>query len=133
MKLIKPLLVLALIFGHLGPTLFFVECALAGSAAHTQALPIALLAAVFFAYGMGAIALLNHLSEQGSKAATGFLLLNNVLRFLIAIFALVVYGIVVRENFLLFTANLFVFYLAVTIYISTYSIRLEHKNNNKEK
>ncbi len=79
---------------------------------------------------MGAAAFLNHLSRQGSKAATGFLLLNNVVRFLLTIFALVVYGIAVRENFLLFTVNLFVFYIVAAVFTSTYSIRLEHKNKN---
>ncbi len=133
MNMVRPLLLLALILGLLGSLLFFAECAIIGRAAFTQALPIALLATVYFTYAMGAMAFLRRVARQEGKAATGFLLLNNVVRFLLTIIVLTIYGLVVREQFLVFTVNLFVFYVVASVFTGIYSVRLGHKPSNNKK
>ena len=69
-----------------GPLLLFGETSIVGSAALQQALPISVLAAVFFATMLLEQYALRYLRRaKGGKGVTGFYLLSKMLRLLLAI------------------------------------------------
>lgn len=133
MKLLKPLFVLAVVYCILGPLLLFTEGKLLGQTANQQALPITVLAVCFFIYSMLVMTISARLRADNSKRMTGFYLINNVARLLMSVLILLVYAMFVKQNLLVFTVNLFVFYIVTVVSNSLYSIRNESNTSNTKK
>lgn len=129
-KSIKPALLLALLFSAVGPLLLFIEQHVAGREALRQALPIALLASFFFAYSFCSLLIFRRLIDRKGKVAPAYYMADKMLRLLLCALLLVVYGIFIRQDLLLFSVNLFVFYLTTMVFTNIYCIREEKKLRN---
>ncbi len=126
MKLLKTLCLLGAIYCLTGPLLYW-SCHMAiGAEAARLALPVTVLAAVFFCYTMVSLAVFNGLAKRRSKAMTGYYLIDKVARLFVSIIALTAYGFLVRDGILPFAVCLMVFYLVTAVYASWYCIRTEN-------
>lgn len=124
---------LAIIYCILGPLLCIVEGKLLNLNAASQVIPVIVIAACFFAYSLLIVTLFSKLYAARRKNITGYYLLNNVARICLCVVLLVVYAVTIRQELILFTVNLFIFYLTTAVYISRYCIREETKIKNKAK
>ena len=98
------------------------------SAALQQALPISVLAAVFFATMLLEQYALRYLRRaKGGKGVTGFYLLSKMLRLLLAIVMLLAYAFAIRTNIVLFAVNLFVCYIITVVLSSIFCVKGEQK------
>ena len=101
-----------------GSLLLFGETWIVGSAALQQALPISVLAAVFFATMLLEQYALRYLRRaKGGKGVTGFYLLSKMLRLLLVGAMTLVYELVIRTNSVLCTVNLIVCSI-ITLWLS---------------
>ena len=111
-----------------GPLLLLGETWITGRAALQQALPISILAAVFFATMLIEQYVLRYLRQtKGGKGVTGFYLLSKMLRLLLAIAMLLVYAFAIRTNIVLFAVNLFVCYIVTVVLSSIFCVKGEQK------
>ena len=111
-----------------GPLLLFGEAWIVGSAALQQALPISVLAAVFFATMLLEQYALRYLRRaKDGKGVTGFYLLSKMLRLLLAIAMLLAYALAIRTNIVLFAVNLFVCYIITVVLSSIFCVKGEQK------
>ena len=62
--------------------------------------------------------------------APAYYMADKMLRLLLCALLLVVYGIFIRQDLLLFSVNLFVFYLTTMVFTNIYCIREEKKLRN---
>lgn len=128
MKTLKALVILAVIFCLVGPLLLLCETAIVGAAAKTQVIPITLLAIFFFAYSYVSMQIQKRLLEQESKILPTFYLAVKMIRLLLCVGFLLVYGLLFRESIVMFAANLVVFYVIAVVYMSLYFIQQEKRS-----
>ena len=108
--------------------LLFGETWIVGTAALQQALPISVLAAVFFATMLLEQYALRYLRRaKGGKGVTGFYLLSKTLRLLLAIAMLLASALAIRTNIVLFAVNLFVCYIITVVLSSIFCVKGEQK------
>ena len=111
-----------------GPLLLFGETWIVGSAALQQALPISVLAAVFFATLLvEQYALRYQRRAKDGIGVTGVYVLSQFARLLLAIVLLLVYAFAVRTNIVLFAVNLFVCYIVTVVLSSIFCVKGEQK------
>lgn len=131
MKQIKNIVLAALCYMLAGPVLLFIDFLVLGKGAYQQALPITLLASVFFAYTLAVCTFSDKLRSMAQKTLTAFYLANNVIRLLLTAIILVVYCVATDVNRLPFAVNLFVYYLLTVVWTSYYIIKKENVNQTK--
>lgn len=127
--LLTPLLILSIGYLLLGPVLLFVEFAIIGSDALIQAFPIALTAVFFFAYSMLSLAIFNRILKKGRKGLVGYYLADKMIRMILCILIVVVYGVIGRPGLIPFSVNLLILYLFTVIYCNIYCVK-QDKNKN---
>lgn len=128
-NLLTPLLILSIGYLLLGPVLLFVEFAIIGSDALIQAFPIALTAVFFFAYSMLSLAIFNRILKKGRKGLVGYYLADKMIRMILCILIVVVYGVIGRPGLIPFSVNLLILYLFTVIYCNIYCVK-QDKNKN---
>ena len=128
-NLLTPLLILSIGYLLLGPVLLFVEFAIIGSDALTQAFPIALTAVFFFAYSMLSLAIFNRILKKGRKGLVGYYLADKMIRMILCILIVVVYGVIGKPGLIPFSVNLLILYLFTVIYCNIYCVK-QDKNKN---
>lgn len=128
-QLLTPLLILSIGYLLLGPVLLFVEFAIIGSDALTQAFPIALTAVFFFAYSMLSLAIFNRILKKGRKGLVGYYLADKMIRMILCILIVVVYGVIGKPGLIPFSVNLLILYLFTVIYCNIYCVK-QDKNKN---
>lgn len=128
-QLLTPLLILSIGYLLLGPVLLFVEFAIIGSDALTQAFPIALTAVFFFAYSMLSLAIFNSILKKGRKGLVGYYLADKMIRMILCILIVVVYGVIGKPGLIPFSVNLLILYLFTVIYCNIYCVK-QDKNKN---
>ena len=128
-QLLTPLLILSIGYLLLGPVLLFVEFAIIGSDALTQAFPIALTAVFFFAYSMLSLAIFNRILKKGRKGLVGYYLADKMIRMILCILIVVVYGVIGKPGLIPFSINLLVLYLFTVVYCNIYCVK-QDKNKN---
>ena len=128
-QLLTPLLILSIGYLLLGPVLLFVEFAIIGSDAFTQAFPIALTAVFFFAYSMLSLAIFNSILKKGRKGLVGYYLADKMIRMILCILIVVVYGVIGKPGLIPFSVNLLILYLFTVIYCNIYCVK-QDKNKN---
>lgn len=128
-NLLTPLLILSIGYLLLGPVLLFVEFAIIGSDALIQAFPIALTAVFFFAYSMLSLAIFNRILKKGRKGLVGYYLADKMIRMILCILIVVVYGVIGKPGLIPFSVNLFILYLFTVIYCNIYCVK-QDKNKN---
>ena len=124
---VKYILVLFVVFALLGPLLLMVENHILGPSVLGQALPITVIAVVYFVYGLVAISLIGRKSKSGQHPL-GTFLLDNVVRFFMTCVMLVVYGFVNKENIVPFVINLLAYYLATLVTMSCFTVHVNRGN-----
>lgn len=127
--LLTPLLILSIGYLLLGPVLLFVEFAIIGSDALIQAFPIALTAVFFFAYSMLSLAIFNRILKKGRKGLVGYYLADKMIRMILCILIVVVYGVIGKPGLITFSVNLLILYLFTVIYCNIYCVK-QDKNKN---
>jgi hypothetical protein len=127
--LLTPLLILSIGYLLLGPVLLFVEFAIIGSDALIQAFPIALTAVFFFAYSMLSLAIFNRILKKGRKGLVGYYLADKMIRMILCILIVVVYGVIGKPGLIPFSVNLLILYLFTVIYCNIYCVK-QDKNKN---
>ena len=127
--LLTPLLILSIGYLLLGPVLLFVEFAIIGSDALVQAFPIALTAVFFFAYSMLSLAIFNRILKKGRKGLVGYYLADKMIRMILCILIVVVYGVIGKPGLIPFSVNLLILYLFTVIYCNIYCVK-QDKNKN---
>lgn len=127
--LLTPLLILSIGYLLLGPVLLFVEFAIIGSDALIQAFPIALTAVFFFAYSMLSLAIFNRILKKGRKGLVGYYLADKMIRMILCILIVVVYGVMSKPGLIPFSVNLLILYLFTVIYCNIYCVK-QDKNKN---
>ena len=127
--LLTPLLILSIGYLLLGPVLLFVEFAIIGSDALIQAFPIALTAVFFFAYSMLSLAIFNRILKKGRKGLVGYYLADKMIRMILCISIVVVYGVIGKPGLIPFSVNLLILYLFTVIYCNIYCVK-QDKNKN---
>ena len=126
--LAKHTFIAALVLLIAGPLLLFGETWIVGSAALQQALPISVLAAVFFATMLLEQYALRYLRRaKGGKGVTGFYLLSKMLRLLLAIALILDNAFAQRTNLDLFGVHLFVLYIITVVLSSIFCVKGEQK------
>lgn len=128
-QLLTPLLILSIGYLLLGPVLLFVEFAIIGSDALTQAFPIALTAVFFFAYSMLSLTIFNSILKKGRKGLVGYYLADKMIRMILCILIVVVYGVIGKPGLIPFSVNLLILYLFTVIYCNIYCVK-QDKNKN---
>jgi hypothetical protein len=128
-NLLTPLLILSIGYLLLGPVLLFVEFAIIGSDALIQAFPIALTAVFFFAYSMLSLAIFNRILKKGRKGLVGYYLADKMIRMILCILIVVVYGVIGKPGLIPFSVNLLILYLFTVIYCNIYCVK-QDKNKN---
>ena len=128
-QLLTPLLILSIGYLLLGPVLLFVEFAIIGSDALTQAFPISLTAVFFFAYSMLSLAIFNSILKKGRKGLVGYYLADKMIRMILCILIVVVYGVIGKPGLIPFSVNLLILYLFTVIYCNIYCVK-QDKNKN---
>lgn len=129
-KIVKPALFMALVFCVVGPLSLFIEQQVVGRDALHQALPIALLASFFFTYSFCSLLVFQRLISNKGKVAPAYYMADKMLRLLLCAILLVIYGCLKRPDIILFSVNLFVFYLTTMVFTNIYCIREEKKLRN---
>lgn len=127
--LLTPLLILSIGYLLLGPVLLFVEFAIIGSDALIQAFPIALTAVFFFAYSMLSLAIFNRILKKGRKGLVGYYLADKMIRMILCVLIVVVYGVIGKPGLIPFSVNLLILYLFTVIYCNIYCVK-QDKNKN---
>ena len=127
--LLTPLLILSIGYLLLGPVLLFVEFAIIGSDALIQAFPIAMTAVFFFAYSMLSLAIFNRILKKGRKGLVGYYLADKMIRMILCILIVVVYGVIGKPGLIPFSVNLLILYLFTVIYCNIYCVK-QDKNKN---
>jgi hypothetical protein len=127
--LLTPLLILSIGYLLLGPVLLFVEFAIIGSDALIQAFPIALTAVFFFSYSMLSLAIFNRILKKGRKGLVGYYLADKMIRMILCILIVVVYGVIGKPGLIPFSVNLLILYLFTVIYCNIYCVK-QDKNKN---
>jgi hypothetical protein len=127
--LLTPLLILSIGYLLLGPVLLFVEFAIIGSDALIQAFPIALTAVFFFTYSMLSLAIFNRILKKGRKGLVGYYLADKMIRMILCILIVVVYGVIGKPGLIPFSVNLLILYLFTVIYCNIYCVK-QDKNKN---
>lgn len=130
MKIIRPMGILALIYCCLGPILLLVESQFASVQPMRQAAAITFLAIFFFSYSMLSLTVFTRLMNRKSKLMTSYYLADKMIRLIACILIIVVYGLLVKTDMLIFTLNLFVYFVTTVVYTSYYCIKEEHKTSN---
>ncbi len=125
--LLTPLLILSIGYLLLGPVLLFIEFAIIGSDALIQAFPIALTAVFFFAYSMLSLAIFNRILKKGRKGLVGYYLADKMIRMILCILIVVVYGVIGKPGLIPFSVNLLILYLFTVIYCNIYCVK-QNKN-----
>lgn len=128
-NLLTPLLILSIGYLLLGPVLLFVEFAIIGSDALIQAFPIALTAVFFFAYSMLSLAIFNRILKKGRKGLVGYYLADKMIRMILCILIVVIYGVIGKPGLIPFSVNLLILYLFTVIYCNIYCVK-QDKNKN---
>lgn len=128
-NLLTPLLILSIGYLLLGPVLLFVEFAIIGSDALIQAFPIALTAVFFFAYSMLSLTIFNRILKKGRKGLVGYYLADKMIRMILCILIVVVYGVIGKPGLIPFSVNLLILYLFTVIYCNIYCVK-QDKNKN---
>lgn len=113
----------------LGPVLLFAEFAIIGSDALIQAFPIALTAVFFFSYSMLSLAIFNRILKKGRKGLVGYYLADKMIRMILCILIVVVYGVIGKPGLIPFSVNLLILYLFTVIYCNIYCVK-QDKNKN---
>ena len=127
--LLTPLLILSIGYLLLGPVLLFVEFAIIGSDALIQAFPIALTAVFFFTYSMLSLAIFNRILKKGRKGLVGYYLADKMIRMILCILIVVIYGVIGKPGLIPFSVNLLILYLFTVIYCNIYCVK-QDKNKN---
>ena len=127
--LLTPLLILSIGYLLLGPVLLFVEFAIIGSDALIQAFPIALTAVFFFAYSMLSLAIFNRILKKGRKGLVGYYLADKMIRMILCIICVIIYGVIDKSGLITFSINLLILYLFTVIYCNIYCVK-QDKNKN---
>lgn len=117
------IIILAITYVLLGPLLLYVESRIFGSVALHQALPITVIAVIYFAYSKVVMSLIERGGRSG-RQPLGLFLLDNVVRFFMTCIILVVYGFVNRDGIVHFGINLLVYYLATLIIVTCFTVRM---------
>lgn len=125
MKTGKAVALLALIYCLLGPILYGMETAICGSEARMQALPITALAVFYFTYSYISIQIHQSLLVKNSKLLPTYYLATKMIRLILSLVILVIYGLLHKEGIIMFAANLFAYYIATVVYMSVYLIKKE--------
>lgn len=125
MRTRKAIALLALIYCLLGPILYGMEILISGSEARMQALPISALAVFYFAYSYVAIQIHKSLLVRNPKRLPVYYLAIKMIRLILSLFILVLYGLLHKEGIIMFAANLLVYYIATVVYMSFYIISKE--------
>jgi amino acid transporter len=127
--LLTPLLILSIGYLLLGPVLLFVEFAIIGSDALIQAFPIALTAVFFFAYSMLSLTIFNRILKKGRKGLVGYYLADKMIRMILCIICVIIYGVIDKSGLITFSINLLILYLFTVIYCNIYCVK-QDKNKN---
>ena len=130
-KVLKPIGILALIYCFIGLVLLFSEHFMGLDKAINQALPITLLSVFFFTYSFISILIFHNLYSKRSKRLTGFYLIVKVVKLLLSILILLVYGLIGGKGIIVFAVNLFTLYLVTMLFWSYYWIKKEQKYNKQ--
>lgn len=122
--------ILALIYCCLGPILLLVESQFTSVQPMRLAAAITFLAIFFFSYSMLSLTVFKRLINQKSKLMTSYYLADKMIRLIACILIIVVYGLLVKTDILIFALNLFVYFVATVVYTSYYCIKEENKTSN---
>lgn len=131
MKILKPISILALIYCIIGPVLLFTEHLIGLDKEINQALPITLLSAFFFIYSYMSLLIFHNLYSKRDKRLTGFYLIDKIVRLLLSVLILLVYGLICGKDIVAFAVNLFTLYLVTMFFSSYYWIKKEQKYNKQ--
>lgn len=125
-RLFKTLLLQALLFGVLGPILFWAELYFMGDAAVQQAFPIVVLAGSYFAYSLLNLAVFGRIiKDASSRTMLLYYFGSKALCLFLSVTGFTAYAMLVHHNLLAFAVNLLVFYFASVIVQTVYCVRME--------
>lgn len=131
-KIVKPLGLLALAYCLVGPALYFTEFYLIDKQlSQQQVIPTILLATFFYVYTFISLLIFQRLLIQNSSSLTSFYLASKILRILVCILIIIIYGILKSDSLLVFAINLFILYIVTVVISSVYCIREENSKNKK--
>ena len=131
MKILKPISILALIYCIIGPVLLLTEHLMGLDKEMNQALPITLLSVFFFIYSYISLLIFHNLYSKRNKRLTVFYLIDKIVRLLLSVLILLVYGLICGKDIVAFAVNLFTLYLVTMFFSSYYWIKKEQKYNKQ--
>lgn len=123
--LLRNIAIIGLVLLILGPILFFVEGIFCLEESGLNAVKIAVIGVVFFAYTLLSLFVHQHLLLGRSNLLISYYLLDKILRLFVAIALLIAYKFYVEKGLVLFAINLFVYYLTTALLTTIYSIKTE--------
>ena len=124
-KTLKSAGILAIIFFIVGPLLLLIEKSFITIEASQQAIPIGVIACIYFFAAIIDLSISERLRRTESKMLMGFHLLMNVIRLLISVLIIIVYAIFIKQNLMVFVINVSVFYLLTMAYCTSVHLRSE--------
>ena len=128
-QLLTPLLILSVGYLVIGPVLLFTEFAIIGADALKQSFPIALTAVFFFTYSMVSLSIFNRILVKGKKGLVGYYLADKMIRMILCIICVIIYGVIDKSGLITFSINLLILYLFTVIYCNIYCVKKD-KNKN---
>ena len=133
-NVLKSAAILAIIFFIVCPLLLLIEKSFITIEASQQALPIAVIACIYFFTALIDISVCQRLRRTDSKMLMGFHLLMNVLRLLLSALIIIVYAIFIKQNLMVFVINVSVFYLLTMAFCTAKHLKAEKEyTKNKRK
>jgi len=128
MKLLKPILLLALIYALLGGALLWAERLMFGDEGLQQAFPIACLAVFFFGLTLAELYISRQLRKSGDAAGLNrFLLLMKGIRLIMSALIFAIYAVAIKRGLVPFAVNVLVFYIATMLFTTIYYVREEKR------
>jgi len=120
---LKILFLLAAAYLLLGSGLAVVEVALWEADRQTIVAGIVAMAAFFFAFTSGELAMIDWMRRKNPDFVVSVLIGAKSLRLLATLFAITIYGFLGLPEFIEFTFNIFFFYIVTLVYASVLNIR----------
>jgi len=131
MKLLKPILLLALVYVLLSCALLWAERLIFGNEGLRQAFPIACLSAFFFGLTLAELYISGRLRKSGDESGLNrFLLLMKAVRLLLSALIFAVYAVAVKQGLVPFAVNVLAFYIVTMLFTTIYYVRAEKRKPN---
>lgn len=132
-RLLTTLLIIASVLLPVSLLMFYLEATCIDILPQKCLIQLTSLSVLYFSYATVVLSTFEKLVKTQSKFLTAFHLVNSVIRFLISIFAILIYYLIYQtQDLLVFIFNLIVFYIIIMVVTNIHFIKAE-KVDKKQK